>query len=402
MPFRLGVRAAVTSGAYLVTALAAAVAILVLRRTISPAALQGALGFFFIAAIAAGIEPATVKAAVLRGGPDGPLPATGASVYLAVGAVKALAAAPLLAILWRFADPRIPLADLLWLPAVALAGFAATDLRVLFDLRGRHAAAIWLKQGSLAGGLAVLAVLVGAGLPLFWAIGVSTGARLGLVAWVVAALPSGKAPVRFTLMRRLLGDVRWMELAAASVVAALSGSTDRILALRYLPAPTYASYFLLYELFSRFWLLPYLLTPILFARLASGRESTVFIRRAWLGTAAAGAAFVAAAAGAVFLTPALLDRFVGTAFGPPAIAFAAAVVIGALTQLRIAELQGRGAARRAIVVVGLCAVFSAVAFFVMVRHMGATGLMMAWLVKSVVELAAAIMGGRPGLDRERL
>ncbi len=389
-------------GAYLVTALVAVVAILLLRRAISPAALQSALGFFFIAAIAAGLEPATVKAALLRGGPRESIAEAGAPVYLLAGTVKALAASPFLAILWRFADPRIPLADLLWLPAVALAGFAATDMRVLFDIEGRHAAAIWLKQGSLAGGLAVLAVLIGAGVPLFWAIGVSTAGRLGLTVWAVVSLPKGAAPASLGRMKSLLGDVRWMELAAASVIAAASGSTDRVLALRYLPAATYASYYLIYELFSRFWLLPYLLTPILFARLAAGQESRVFIRRAWMGTAWAGAVFVAAVAGLWLAAPERLTRLAGASFGPFPVAFAAAVAIGALTQLRIAELQGRGAARRASVIVGLCAIFSAVVFFVLVRRMGASGLTLAWLVKSGVELAATTVGGRPGVGQKRL
>lgn len=401
MPFRIGARAAVAAGAYLVTAVVAAVAIVALRRAITPAALQSALGFFFIAVLAAGIEPATVKAAVLRGRADG-ASEVGASTWLAACAVKALVASPLLVLLWRFADPRIALADFVWLPAVALAGFAATDLRVLFDIQGRHAGAIWLKQGGLAGGLAALALLIWAGVPLFWAIGVSTAGRLALVAWVAAALSRGAAPVSLGRVKDLLGDIRWVELAAASLIAALGGSTDRILALRYLPAAAYAGYYLLYEVFSRFWLLPYLLTPILFARLAAGQESGVFIRRGWLATGAAGAAFVAAVAGLCVAAPGLLSRFLGASFGPYPVAFAAAVAIGALTQLRIAELQGLGAARRATVIVGLCAVFSAVVFFVLVRRMGVEGLMLAWLVKSVVELAAAMVGGRPGLGQQRL
>ncbi|MDQ2861375.1 MAG: hypothetical protein M3T55_11775 [Pseudomonadota bacterium] len=193
-----------------------------------------------------------------------------------------------------------------------------------------------------------------------------------------------------------------MELAAVSVLAAAGGSIDRVLALRYLPAAAYASYYLLYEIFSRFWVAPYLLTPILFARLAGGRECGAFIRRAWVGTAAAGAVLVGAVAGLCVAAPALLSGFVGTSFALFPIAFAAAVALGALTQLRIAELQARGAARRATLIVGLGAVFSGVVFFALIRRMGAEGLMLAWLVKSVAELAAATMGGRLGLARERL
>ncbi|MDQ2861374.1 MAG: hypothetical protein M3T55_11770 [Pseudomonadota bacterium] len=196
MRFHIGVRSAVAIGAYLVTALVAAAAILALRQAIPPAALRGALGFFFIAAISAGLEPATVKAAVLRGGARGAIVRPWAPAAQVAIAVKALAASPFLALRWRFADPHVPLADLIWLPAVALAGFAATELRVLLDIEGRHAAAIWLKQGSMAGGLGVLAVLIGAGVPLFWAIGVSTAGRLGLVAWAAFAAPQARAPFR--------------------------------------------------------------------------------------------------------------------------------------------------------------------------------------------------------------
>jgi len=400
--FHIGVRSAMAVGAYLATALVAAAAILALRQAISPAALQSALGFFFIAAIAAGLEPATVKAAVLGGASRGAIPGPAAPAWQVVIAVKALAASPLLALLWRFADPHVPLVDLIWLPAVALAGFAATELRVLFDIKGRHAAAIWLKQGSLAGGLALLAILIGAGVPLFWAIGVSTAGRLGLAAWAAFVPPRARTPFHLDQIGPLLGDVRWMELAAASVLAAASGSADRVLALRYLPAATYAAYYLLYEIFSRFWAAPYLLTPILFARLAAGQPSGVFIRRAWAAIACAGLAFVGAVAGVCVFASGPLDRFAGASFGLFPIAFAAAVAIGAFTQLRIAELQGRGAARRATLTVGLCAIFSAVVFYVLVRHMGAEGLMLAWLIKSVVELGAATLGGRLGLGRQRL
>ncbi|MGI9169799.1 MAG: hypothetical protein ACR2FH_06420 [Caulobacteraceae bacterium] len=244
----------------------------------------------------------------------------------------------------------------------------------------------------------MLAVLVGGGVPLFWAIGVSTAARLAPVALVAAAIaPRTRAAWGRDLLWRQLGDQRWMELAGASVLAAASGSTDRILALRYLPATAYGSYYLLYELFSRFWLIPYLLVPVRFARVAAGQDSRAFIRRAWRLTLAAGMVFVAATAAVCFAAPRLLDRLVGIAFGPFTIAFAVAVVVGALTQLRIAELQGAGEARRVTLVVGVCVVCSAGVFFVFIRQMGAPGLLLAWLVKSVVELAATTVGGRGGL-----
>lgn len=402
MRFHIGVRLGSAVGAYLATALVTAAAILVLRRTISAAQLQAALGFFFIAAIAAGLEPGTVKAAVLRSGPRRAGAAREAPARHAAMIVKALAASPFLALLWRFADPRIPLADLTWTPLVVLAGFAATEQRVVLDIEGRHSAAIWLKQGSLAGGLAILAILIGAGAPLSWAVGASTVARLGLIALTAGGPVMFRTPLRLDQVKSLLGDVRWMELAAVSVLAAAGGSIDRVAALRHLSAGTYASYYLLYEIFSRFWVAPYLITPVLFARLAAGQESGLLMRRAWLGTIAAGAVFVGSVTALCLGAPALTSRFVGASFGAFPIAFAAGVALGALTQLRITELQASGAARRATLIVGLGAAFSAVMFFALVRRLGAEGLMVGWLVKSAAELAAALLGGRLGLARQQL
>ena len=71
-----------------------------------------------------------------------------------------------------------------------------------------------------------------------------------------------------------------------------------------------------------------------------------------------------------------------------------------MTQLIVAELQGRGAVRRAGLVVGAGAVLSPPLFWFFARLWGVEGLLLAWLVKSAVELALAVafdarMGRRP-------
>ncbi len=357
------------------------------------------LGVFFITVLSAGLEPATVKAQILRGGADD----VPVAAYLGASLLKALAASPILALVWRFADPRMEPWALLWSPLIAVAGFATTELRVLLDVRGRHAGAIALKQGSLAGGLAILAVLIAAGAPLVWAIGASALARLGLA--VVAAIAMSRdRPLDgiWPVILGLLTAPRWIDLAAASAIAAAGGSIDRVLALRFLPAAIFGAYLLLYETFSRFWLLPYLLTPILFARRAGGREAGAFVRGAWLSTLAAGALFLIGVTGVMVLAPELPGRFLGASFGPATLAFAAAVVIGAFTQLRVAQLQATGEARRATLAMGFSAGVAAAVFFVFVRHMGASGLLWAWLVKSAVEFLATLVGGRPDLRAQRL
>lgn len=400
---RLGARAATVAGSYLVTAVTVLIAIVVMRAMVSPSLLRDALSFFFIATLAAGLEPATVKAAVL-GGEGGPaVPGAGMGAYLCASVIKALAASPFLAALWAFSDPKIDLTCLVWTPLVTVAGFVATDLRVLFDVRGRHALAIWLKQGSLMVGLLSLCALLLAGAPLFWAIGVSTALRLCLIAaFPLMPQAGGAAAPLWRAVRRLLGDSRWMELAGASVIAASSGSMDRILALRYLAPGTYSGYYLLYEVFSKFWLLPYLLGPIIFARRAAGQQADQFIRGAWRFTLLAGLCFVALVGGIVVWAPAVVDRVVGASFGPLIVVFAVAIVAGAFTQLRIADLQGSGATRRATILIAFGAVVSAVAFFGFIRNMGADGLFWAWLVKSVVELVATLVAGGGLVGRKRV
>lgn len=94
---------------------------------------------------------------------------------------------------------------------LCVAGFAITDLRVLFDLNDRHALAIWIKQGSLGGGLIILAALAGMGTPLPAA--VATVARLALVVVLVRGDKNTPSTSRRASVTALLRDPRWLSLA---------------------------------------------------------------------------------------------------------------------------------------------------------------------------------------------
>ncbi len=386
---RLGARAVVVTGIYVAAAAAILLTLFLLRGVVSPIVLRGVLGFVFVAALSGGLEPGTVKAAALGpGGVDLAAPVA----YLTAGALKALVASPVLAALWRFADPSADPAVLVWLPLIAVAGFCATDMRVLLDLKGRYGLAIALKQGSLAGGVVIVGALAALKAPLFWAVGVATLARLALLA---PALWRGPVAALTPAVRRLLGDRRWLELAAVSVIAAASGSADRVFGLRYLSPAAYAGYYLTFELFSKFWLIPYVIGPILFARQAAGERSGRFIGGAWAFTALAGLAFLIAAAALMRLAPGPLTRLTGISFGPATLVFAAGVVVGSFTQLRMAQIQGAGASRRAAGISAVSAVFSILLFYLAARSYGAEGLLIAWLVKSLVELALTLAPLRP-------
>ena len=381
------IRAGTVAGAYLVTGLTVMLMVVALRQTLPPPTLRELLGFYFVAALAAGLDPGTAKALFI-----GESREAGLAAVLGASALKALVVAPVLGVVWRFAAPGLPLAILLTTPLIVIAGFWATDVRVLLDLRGRHASAVWLKQGSLAAGFVLAAILVGSGLPLLWAVLISSLARLSLpvlAGWTDQPLSTG---TRSAI--GLLSQTPWIAFAGVSVLGAAGGSIDRVVALRWLPAANYSGYYLLYELFSRFWLLPYLLTPILFARIVAGQGGGVFAAWSWRFTWFAGFAFVIWVAGVAFCAPGLLHGLLGVSFGLPTVAFAGAIAISALTQLRVAELQAAGGARHALLATLAGTLVAVVAFGFGVRHMGVDGLLWAWLLKSAAEFSVAMAGGR--------
>ncbi len=390
-------RGATVAVAYLSTSLVVVGVIFLLGRFGDARLLREILAIHFIAALAAGLEPATAKAAALRATERGPDEAVvidaSAGAIVAIGAIKALLAWPLLAIVWRIADPTLDPWLLAWLWPVCAAGFTATDLRVLLDLRGRHAAAIWLKQGSLGGGLLVMAALAWGGASLPVALGVATFGRLAIVAF---AIKRNRGSDGYRLgggVLEHLKDVRWLELAGASVIAAIGGSADRVFGLRFLAPEAWAAYYLLYEVFSKFWFIPYILGPIVFAKVARGKDARATARAAWRFTALAGATFVVVVASVAILVPDAPTRLMGSKLGAIApagtiVAFAAAVAINSLVQLRVAELQGEGRARRTLVVMAVSAAIATMLFWVSARGWGAPGLLVAWLIKSVFELGA--------------
>jgi hypothetical protein len=391
---RVANRAAAVVCAYAFTAVALVATVALLRRYASPSDLRAALGFFFFSSTAAGLDPATAKAAALEKGGALDRPA---GAYLIAGAVKAVLAAPILGLVWRIADPQISWAVLAWLPLICAAGFWTTDLRVLLDLNGRHGAAIGVKQGVLSGGYVLAGIIVAAGSGLTAAVAVSTivraAAALGAAPLVARSRPAERGEV-WREARRLLADVKWVEFAATSVLGAASGSADRVVGLRLLPAAIFGAYYLTYETLSRFWVIPFLFAPIIYARsVGIDRGGRRVAQAAWLLSALAGVGMIAALVFVFVVFPRLVPSVVGADLRAPTLALAAAVVIGAFAQIRLIELQAAGRTRVTLAVVATMTLISPVAFFLGAHAAGASGLMWAWLLKSSLELALLVAAG---------
>jgi hypothetical protein len=224
-----GSRALGLTLAYLFTSLITIAAIFVLRGHADPSALKFFLGFVFITGLSAGLDPGTAKAAFLRHKIGEP--AAGAAEIILLSAAKGAVASLGVGLLWAAADPTATFGVLAWALPITVAGFIVTDYRVSLDWSGRHQQAIWLKQGSLALGVAVAAISLGLGhappTALLW----STLARL---AWTAVFLRLAQTPQRptddtvRTAIGRMARDPRWVSILSMSVISALSGSMDRM------------------------------------------------------------------------------------------------------------------------------------------------------------------------------
>jgi hypothetical protein len=382
-------RAVGVTSVYLVAAGAVLLSVVLARHGLRPDQLRLLLSYLVISTIASGLEPGTSKAAALTKGLGGMPPM--ASIGL-ISAMKGLIAAAVLAMLWKVCDPSAPFQLLLLTPLIGIAGFCTTDLRVVLDLEDHHLGAILLKQGSSCAGAVVAVMLMLAGSSAFPAILVASCAR------VVALFPALRlhVPAREVLRgaRDLLKDQRWLEFAGASALSAASGSMDRLVALRYLPAAMLGSYYVSFEILSRFWLLPFLIVPILFARRVKGEISGGFLRMAWVITAALGLLFLGVLGMIGLLRPEFVMAVTGRPIDSATFGLAAAVVISSLSQLRAAELQASGHARHLMYFLAFGVVASGLIFGVAASHYGVPGLMWGWLLKTMIEFAGTRMISR--------
>jgi hypothetical protein len=382
--------AALICAVYAVPAVIDLATIFILRRAVSPGLLRDLISLFFMSSLTANLEPGTYKAELLH--PHAQARSISRSAILLAAALKALLTSVALAPIWRFGNPAMSADMLIWTPLMAGAGFLAAEIRIMHDVAQRYAVGLAFKHALLAVGFVITAALILVGVPLFWSAGVGLLVRLGLILGLsglggFACVAERGAWPRWENVRRLLADPRWLEFALPSGVGALASAADRIIAPRFLPATVFAAYFLFFEVLARFWLLPYFLSPVLFARRAVGQTWVAFARAAWMLLGLAGGGLIAGVIAIRAFWPAGLTRAFGADFGLAGVAFALAVVLGGVIQLRSAELQAAGVTRATAMVNTAAAVLSAGLFWICVQAYGAPGLLWAWLARMVLELA---------------
>lgn len=377
--------------AYLSTALGIVATIYVMRRYTDAQTLTATMATLFLIQLTAGLEPATVRGLLLRKiAPfDIHIPAVVRATL-----VKATITSPVIFGIWLFTWPNVPSLAFLALlsPIMTAIGFITSDTRSLYEARGHYTYGMWAKQGSVMLGMFLIAAISLAGGSVLLAIALSLlGRALFVIPFLVnlARETTTRDPLNDSDDNGLAGILRhkeWRPLAGTSILSALSGSLDRLVVLRFLSPEKSATYIVLFEFISKYWLLAYLLSPIMFARRAADTRPDQFRQISQLILIAGGVVLVAGAVLVPSLLPALATKLLGT---PPPKAIitllAIAVAINSFSMLLTSDLQGRGEAHRVIVLqVGLLAA-SVPLFFGLGFVWSLIGIGIAWVVRTAVE-----------------
>ena len=270
----------------------------------------------------------------------------------------------------------------------------SSDLRVAFDANGRYASAIWLKQGSLSIGLLTLAVAIDSGLSMQVALAISLLVRLF---WLgIFVVRGGQYLERTPLKRETIlsegMDRRWIDLVLTSALGAVGGSLDRIIAFRHLDVSVANGYYIIYELLSKFWLIPYLFAPVVFAKRARNPDQSQFVRVAVAWIMGLGIVFVAAVVLMSIVLPCLIEYVTnGGAPNARVTLLAVAIVLTSLSMVLNADLQGMDKTRAVATISFLGVIVSSIAFYALTSYAALEGLYLAWLLKGALELAMILI-----------
>ena len=389
-------RAMILTFAYISTATLLVVVLMYLKEILLPASLQAVLAYIFISSTAAGIEPGTAKAQyLLENSNTEELRFKFPGLFISA-AGKAVLLSPILVAVWFLTNSSglDKSSVILCAPIVLAIGFMTTEMRFVLDINGRYASAIWLKQGSLSIGLLCLAVALVSGQSLLAAIAFSLVMRL---IWLMAFLAGGKqyleaAPaIHKSLLIKCMDGGHWIQLVLTSVLGAVGGSMDRIVALRYLDVSDANGYYITYEILSKFWLVSYLLAPVVFSKRARYKDHSRFVVFAAFVISGIGIVFVATVALVSTFWPQLMAYIAnGVKANSGVSLFAGAIVLNSLSMILNADLQGMGRTKAVTTITFLGMLVSGISFYALTSYAALYGLYLAWLIKGAFELALAL------------
>lgn len=284
--------------------------------------------------------------------------------------------------------PAKPATLLLVAVLVAIPGYLSTELKVFLDAKGFHFRAILIKQVGLC--LAYISYIISFAFAdrLEYASLIACVLRMLLILAVLSTAIDG-------LSIRCLADSQSffsrssnlpiIKFMVASILTCLSGSIDRIIALNVLSPLSASSYFAVFEVLSKFWLLPYIISPIVYSKTATKKAISGYLRDASFLIAITGflyilSSVVASAALRHMVLP--LPRIETLSI----FLMSTAIVISSFTQIFLSYVQALGRHRIVLCTIAISMLSSCILFPLCYYLFGLSGFYSAWLMKSTAEI----------------
>lgn len=266
-----------------------------------------------------------------------------------------------------------------------LIGLLSSELRVIFNNIGLHSSAIWTKQGGITFGILsfICGIYLGFGVTIslimyflariFW---------LTLLFYRYDKICVGNKIVTFE-NAEIAG---WKHMFALNSLSIISGNTDRILVVYFLGADLGITYFLINEIFTKYYLIAYIINPIIFVRYATGGDGLIGVRNLLKVLCALAILSVGILIFLVSYNPDFFNSVFNINIGNLYIVvFFMAIVINSVTQTVSTLLQSWGYSDYLVkyniiitLVMSICYTFALIEF-------GLNGLLVTWLIKSLFE-----------------
>ena len=346
------------------------------------------LSLVFLTSLTSGLEIGTAKH-VLHSDHNLPFARSPNLSFIAEAAkIGVITSVPIAIILHLQGNiPAKPATLLLVAVLVAVPGYLSTELKVFLDARGFHLRGILIKQAGLC--LAYISYIICFAFAdrIEYASLVACVLRMLLILAVLSTAIDG-------LSIRCLADsqsffsssssLSIMKFMVASIFTCLSGSVDRIIALNVLSPLSASSYFAVFEVLSKFWLLPYIISPIVYSKTATNKAITGYLRDASFLIAVTGLLYifssVVASAALRHLIP--LPRIQTLSI----FLMTTAIVISSFTQVFLSYVQALGKHRIVLSTISISMLSSCIFFPLCYYMFGLSGFYLAWLVKSTAEI----------------
>lgn len=344
------------------------------------------LGYYLVLGISIGIEPGYVKSELANTRNLSNI--SHASIFLNT-LLPTIVSIPVLAVLAYILsqDFEQSLGLLINIPVLLLVGLLSNNYRHIFMYLGKNSLAVLIKQINLIIGVAVVGGGQFLGFELSESIAISILLRVVFTFAAVRLLP---IPFHRNLNRpTIFNKSSWWHFWSFSVTGSVRGSIDRIVILYLVQDEIAITYFLVYEILSRFWIFPYILSPILFAKVVVSAQSK-FLTNSIVSIALYGFIFLFAII--IIIINDLHLTFLNTDVGVALILYMAiAVVLISFSMLITSFLQAVGMAFN----ISMASVFfllsSFLIFLVLIQRYGLLGIGLAWLVSALLELIVLLV-----------